>query len=162
MTGVEKAKEMRNVLERLMAKIPGFKGFMERETRREVDALERQVMAATLSEIRADLLRQSESGGLEGLQVLGEAEKALDGLAQEVRYADYGYTGFFDVAKIYEAQLDQVYAFDLDFVTKIEELKALVDAKGEPRALLDKVRDLHKKFGKRKTILLQVVEEVKA
>jgi len=162
MTGVEKAKEMRNVLERLMAKIPGFKGFMERETRREVDALERQVMAATLSEIRADLLRQSESGGLEGLQVLGEAEKALDGLAQEVRYADYGYTGFFDVAKIYEAQLDQVYAFDLDFVTKIEELKALVGDRKEPRAILDKVRDLHKKFGKRKTILLQVVEEVKA
>jgi len=162
MTGIEKAKEMRNILERLMAKIPGFKGFMERETRREVDALERQSMAANLSEIRTDLLRQLESGGLEGLQVLGEAEKALDGLAQEVRYADYGYTGFFDVAKIYEAQLDQVYQFDLDFVTKIEELKALVDAKGEPRALLDKVRDLHKKFGKRKTILLQVVEEVKA
>ena len=162
MTGIEKAKEMRNILERLMAKIPGFKGFMERETRREVDALERQSMAANLSDIRTDLLQQLESGGLEGLQVMGEAEKAIDALAQEVRYADYGYTGFFDVAKIYEAQLDEVYAFDLDFLTKIEELKALVDAKGEPRSILDKVRELHKKFGKRKTILLQVVEEAKA
>jgi hypothetical protein len=162
MKGVEKAKEMRNILERLMAKIPGFKGFMERETRREVDALERQVMAGALSDIRADLLQQLESGGLEGLQVIGEAEKAIDGLAQEVRYADYGYTGFFDVAKIYEAQLDQVYAFDLDFFTKIEALKALVDSKAEPRSILDKVRELHKLFGKRKTILLQVVEEAKA
>ena len=162
MTGVEKAKEMRNILERLMAKIPGFKGFMERETRREVDALERQVMAGTLSDIRADLLQHLESGGLEGLQVLGEAEKTIDALSQEVRYADYGYTGFFDVAKIYEAQLDQVYAFDLDFFTKIEALKVLVDSKAEPRSILDKVRELRKLFGKRKTILLQVVEEAKA
>ena len=162
MNGVQKAKDMRNVLERLMAKIPGFKGFMERETRREVDALERQVMAAALSDIRAGLLQQLESGGLEGLQVMGEAEKAMDALSQEVRYADYGYTGFFDVAKIYEAQLDQVYAFDLEFYTKIEALKALVDTKAEPRTILEKVRELHKQFGHRKTILLQVVEEVKA
>ena len=162
MNGIEKAKQMRNIVERLAAKIPGFKGFVERETRREVDAMERQVMAVNLSDIRTALLRKLETGGLEGLQLLGETEKTLDGLAQEVRYADYGYTGFFDVAKIHEAQLDQVYQFDLDFFAAIEALKTLVDGTTAPDALLAKVRELQTTFGRRKSLLLQVVGEVKA
>jgi len=162
MSGIEKAKQMRNILERLAAKIPGFKGFVERETRREVDAMERQVMAVSLSDIRTALLRKIETGGLAGLQLLGETEKTLDGLAQEVRYADYGYTGFFDVAKIHEAQLDQVYQFDLEFCAQIEALKALVDGNAAPDALLAKVRELQTTFGRRKNLLLQVVGEVKA
>jgi len=160
MNGFEKAKDMRNVLERLAAKIPGFKGFMERETRREVDALERQAMAGKLSDIRQGLLERAETGGLDGVTGLGEVEKALDGLAQEIRYADYGYTGFFDVAKVYEAQLEQVYAFDLEFCEQIEALAGLVDSGAPAGELQRTVKAMHKAFGGRKEILVQVTSEV--
>jgi len=160
MNGYEKSKEMRNALERLAARIPGFKGFMERETRREVDALERQAMAGKLSDIRTALLERAETGGLAGVQGLGEVEKALDGLAQEIRYADYGYTGFFDVAKVLEPQLEKVYAFDLEFCEQIEALAALVDA-GSPAGELQRtVKTMQKAFGGRKEILVQVTSEV--
>lgn len=160
MNGYEKAKELRNALERLAARIPGFKGFMERETRREVDALERQAMAGKLAEIRQALLERAGSGGLEGAQGLGEVEKALDGLAQEIRYADYGYTGFFDVAKVYEAQLEQVYAFDLEFCERIDAFAALVEAQAPTGELQRTVKEMHKAFGRRKELLVQVVSGV--
>jgi hypothetical protein len=160
MNGYDKAQEMRNVLERLAAKIPGFKGFMERETRREVDALERQAIAGKLADIRQSVLERAGVGGLEGVQGFGEVEKALDGLAQEIRYADYGYTGFFDVAKVFEPQLEQVYAFDLEFCEQVEALAALVETGAPAGELQRKVKEMHKAFGKRKEILVQVVSEV--
>lgn len=160
MNGYEKAKEMRNALERLAARIPGFKGFMERETRREVDALERQAMAGKLTDIRQELLARAGAGGLEGVQGIGEVEKALDGLAQEIRYADYGYTGFFDVAKVLEPQLEQVYAFDLEFCEQIETLAGLVGGGAPAGELQRTVKEMQKAFGRRKEILVQVVSEV--
>jgi hypothetical protein len=161
MNGTDKAKEMRNALERLAAQIPGFKGFMERETRREVDALERQAMAGRLSDIRQALLERADTGGLDGLKGLGEVEKALDGLAQEIRYADYGYTGFFDVAKVHEAQLEQVYAFDLEFCGQIETLDGLVESGAPAGELHRMLKEMQKAFGRRKELLVQVVSEVR-
>ena len=160
MNGYEKAQESRNILERLAAKIPGFKGFVERETRREVDALARQAMAGKLADIRQALLERAETGGLDGVQGMGEVEKALDGLAQEIRYADYGYTGFFDVAKVLDPQLEQVYAFDLDFCGQIEALAGLVDGGAPAGELQRTVKQMQKSFGGRKDILVQVVSEV--
>ena len=42
---LERARERRNILERLGAKIPGFSGYLEREMRREVDKLQRDWLA---------------------------------------------------------------------------------------------------------------------
>jgi hypothetical protein len=160
MNGYEKSKSMRNALERLAERIPGFKGFMERETRREVDALERQAMAGRIADIRAALLERAAGGGVEGAQGLGEVEKALDGLAQEIRYADYGYTGFFDVAKVHEEQLAQVYAFDLEFCERIDALAALAESGAPAGEIQRTVKAMQKAFGGRKEILVQVVSEV--
>jgi hypothetical protein len=51
------------------------------------------------------------------------ASKKLDHVEQRVRYASYGYAGFFDVAKIEEPQLEAIYRFDLALTQKVEELE---------------------------------------
>ncbi len=49
--------------------------------------------------------------------------KKLDHVEQRVRYASYGYAGFFDVVKIEEPQLEAIYRFDLALAQKVEELE---------------------------------------
>jgi hypothetical protein len=51
--------------------------------------------------------------------------KKLDQVENRIRFASYGYAGFFDAVKIEEPQLDRIYQFDLSLVEKVEEFERL-------------------------------------
>jgi len=51
--GYDEAKGQRNLLERIAAKIPGFRGFQDRELRRDVDRLEREHLASEVGRLKA-------------------------------------------------------------------------------------------------------------
>ncbi len=124
--GVNEARARRNALERLAARIPGIRGYLERETRREVDKLERDWIAGRIDGAREALqgaIREwSRTGNLANLDRAASLEKNLDRFANRVRHADYGYTGFFDAVKIGTAELDRIYELDLSLVERVEEL----------------------------------------
>ncbi len=40
-----------------------------------------------------------------------------------MRFASYGYSGFFDVVKVQDQQLEALYRFDLALTQKVEELE---------------------------------------
>jgi hypothetical protein len=52
------------------------------------------------------------------------ALKKLDKIENRVRFASYGYAGFFDQVKIEQAELDLIYSFDLSLVEKAEAIEA--------------------------------------
>ena len=129
------AQDGRNWLERLSAKIPGYSGYVNRERRRDMDKLHREHLADRLRSLKTpltDAIRElSSSGRLFEVTPLDRLSKKLDRIENRVRFADYGYSGFFDVVKIEEAQLDGLYRFDLmlteqvdNLETKVRELKA--------------------------------------
>ena len=43
-----------------------------------------------------------------------------------MRFASYGYAGFFDVVKIEQEQLDSIYQFDLKLVEHVDKLEAKI------------------------------------
>ena len=92
--GVERARDRRNILEKLGAKIPGFRGYLERELRREVDKMQRDWLADQVDRVRSavnGMIRTwSRTGHLEVMTTAGSVEKALDRLANRIRHADYG------------------------------------------------------------------------
>src|SRR3712207_6090343 len=108
--------DQRNWLERLGDKIPGYAGYAARERRRDVDKMHREHLADRLRAAKqpvTDVVRELTSGGR--LAEIGPVERALkklDRAEQRVRYASYGYAGFFYVVKIEEPQLDTIYRFD--------------------------------------------------
>jgi hypothetical protein len=127
--------DQRNWLEKLTSKIPGYSGYVDRETRRDVDKRHREQLADRLRRAKeplTDVMRDlSNSGRLFEVGPVDSAIKKLDKLENRIRYATYGYAGFFDVVKIEQAQLDAIYRFDLALVEqadaiegKITELKA--------------------------------------
>lgn len=137
--GFEKAKERRSFFERLMARIPGFRGFSDRKLRREVDKIERDHLADELRRLRDRARnlagRHTDAGGLAVLATFDRLDRHLDSLAQAVRFADYGSSGLFDAVKIEEPELERLYRFDLsvlDDIARLEDSLAAVPGPGAP------------------------------
>ncbi|HEX5758148.1 MAG TPA: hypothetical protein VF121_03045 [Thermoanaerobaculia bacterium] len=164
------ARARRNPLERLGEKIPGFRGFQDRELRRDVDRLQREHLAGELSHIKGALRERARAatdrGRLGALGVYERLDRQLDGLAQSVRFSDYGAAGFFDPVKIGEPELAKLYAFDLALVEEIAALETEVAAlpaaadeasEGLLARLEERVRALADRWRDRETVISDVV-----
>jgi hypothetical protein len=125
---LDKARAAQNLLERIVGAIPGFKGYRERDLRRDADKAQREHLARQLEEPKAKLNdianRSTRAGALDVMNDIETARKRLDKLVARVRYADRGYSGFFDAIKVDETMLGRVYQFDLDLLRDVEEVQA--------------------------------------
>lgn len=160
--------DQRNWLERLGEKIPGYGGYAARERRRDIDKLHREHLADRLRAAKqpvTEAVRELTSGGrLMEIGPLDRAQKKLDQAENRVRFAAYGYGGFFDVVKIEEAQLDRLYQFDLALVEKVEAIErhgrelsgkaATSDGLKQAAAELERaVDDLNRSFDERHRVI---------
>jgi hypothetical protein len=134
--GYQGAKAQRNFLERLGEKIPGYRGFQDRELRRDVDRSLREHLAAELGRLKAMLRDRAraftDAGKIGALNGFDRLDRQLDGLSQAVRFSDYGATGLFDPVKIGEAELERIYQFDLSVVDDLAQLESDVAALPAP------------------------------
>lgn len=167
--GMERAEERRNVFERIVAKIPGLKSYVDRELRRDVDKMQRDWLAERVDRCRTELNGKvrdwSRSGNLANLDLASSIEKALDRFANRIRHADYGYTGFFDPVKIREEELDRLYAFDLALIGSVEGLAARIEglpstaAGPELLSTLDAVQSADRQFDERARVFEDVTQK---
>ncbi len=125
---LDKARGGQNPLERLMNVLPGFRGYREKELRRDADKLLRDHLAKRLDltkknfdEASAALTR---SGGLGAMNDIETARKRLDKVANRIRFADRGYAPLFGVMKVDEGVLARVYAFDVALVDGVDAVSA--------------------------------------
>lgn len=112
----DKVVSEQDFFKKLIAKIPGFNGYVERGDRRMSDKLLREQVALEfetqyqrVSGLQRDLISQ---GGLAYIDDLEAAAIKLRQFIDRVRTASYGYAGIFDAVKIKEDDLAQVYQFD--------------------------------------------------
>ncbi len=139
-------------LEKLIAKIPGYKGYKEKEQRREADRLLRdhivnrmRTVKTQLDVLQTDLIS---AGKIDLLDETGSAATQIQTFIDRVRTAAYGYSGLFDAVRIKEDDLDRVYEFDsalLSYTDRIEGAiaRAREGLAGEDaRSLILLVRDL--------------------
>jgi len=118
-------------LERLIGSIPGYKGYKEKDVRRDADKVLRVYIADRLDEQKRRLsdlqLQLISSGQLDLLDDLESAVKKIQLLADRVRTATYGYVGFFDVIKVKEDQLDALYDFDNALLDEVAKIAAAIE-----------------------------------
>ncbi len=164
--GMERARERRNLLEELGAKIPGFRGYLDRELRRDVDKMQRDWLANQVDRARfalnGTIRAWTKAGRLDVLSTAGSVEKALDRLANRIRHADYGASGFFDVVKIRDAELEKIYAFDLALSETVEYLALQIEQlppssdDDTVNRLYDAVQAADRRFDERATVFEDV------
>ena len=118
-------------LESLVAKIPGYKGYKDKEIRREADNLLRQHLAGQLAEQRAraeDVAGHMLTGpGLSQLDAMGTGNTRLQTLIDKVKTAAQGYAGFFDAVRVKEDELDILYEFDSRMLDQVDEIRSALD-----------------------------------
>jgi len=124
-------KDQRGGFAKLLSKIPGFKGYMEKETRRDADKIVRDAVAAKfatqlarLSELQNDMFS---NGGFEYVDDVEQSAVKLRLFIDRVKTAPRGYGGLFDAVQVKEDQLDQLYNFDYQLLSEADNLAAAID-----------------------------------
>lgn len=118
-------------LEKLVKNIPGYKGYKDKELRREADKLLRTEVAGKLddqrkrlSDLQVQLVSQAQ---IEFLDDMERAVMKLQLLIDRMKTASYGYAGLFDAVKVKEEQLDALYEFDSQMLDYVGEVAGDVD-----------------------------------
>jgi predicted translin family RNA/ssDNA-binding protein len=128
----EKAKGEMRLTERIVAALPGFRGYKEKELRRESDRLIRNHIFQRLTTARKDLKeafqKLSDSKMQEVLTDMDRFIMRFDRVAQKINHASYGYAGFFNIVKVEEDKLDKMIEFDNGLLDHAEKLVAEADA----------------------------------
>ncbi len=127
----EKVKGERGWLESLIGKIPGYKGYKEKEMRREADSLLRGALVRDftlqlnrLAPMQSALLDQ---GGIELMDDIGAVKTSLQTLIDRIKNAAQGYAGFFDAVRVKEDELDRLEQFDAQLVDEVSRVSAAFD-----------------------------------
>lgn len=152
----ETIREQRNALERLVMRIPGFRGYLDRESRREADKLLREHGAERLERVVRELHEVVARSALDELEDLHDLSNEVDKLRAELRFADRGYSGFFDEIKLGSAKaLDAVYERDERIVDQIEQVVAQVaDVEFQAASVRAVVKRLGLTLADRRTAIL--------
>lgn len=127
----DRVTSQQDVFKKLLSKIPGFKGYIERENRRSADKLVRSTLSKQfedlwqrISSIQTDMINQ---GGLEYVDDMESAAIKIRQFIDRIKTAAYGYSGLFDAVKVNEQELAQVYQYDLALLNSVDEVGRAID-----------------------------------
>jgi hypothetical protein len=167
------AKSQMRLSERIAAALPGFRGYKEKELRRESDKLIRNHLYLKLSRdkdnVRLISQRIADKRYFDVLTDVDRLVAKMDRITEKVNHASYGYSGFFDIVKIKEENLDRMIAYDNGLLDDVNTLTDGIDSlktqlvggdytnlKDKVQAVNDKLDMLEDVFDKRQEVILGV------
>lgn len=158
--------DQRGWIETVLRYIPGFKGYLEKEYRREADDLLRGWLADRLRRgkrgLDAAALALTEAGQIDQLPQIERLRARIDKLSARIASAMQGYSGFFDLVQVNEGVLDRLYEYDLALMEQLTKLADDVEAMKSAVAetvsqrvapLLEEVESLEDAWDKREDLL---------
>ncbi len=114
-----------NIIDKLASLVPGYRGYVERESRRIVDKHLRTHVADRLDASKRDLdalaLRMTDAGEMSGLGDVDRLKRLIGQCADTLRHASAGESGLMDDRVIKEAELERVHQHDLDLEAQVGE-----------------------------------------
>jgi hypothetical protein len=159
--------------EKIAAFVPGFRGYKEKELRRESDRLIRNHLYLKLSIEKTDLREiEQKLADRRYFDVLTDMDRLLakmDRVVEKINHAAYGYSGFFDAVKVREDNLDHMIDFDSKLIDGVNALTTEIDAfkadlasgvttnlKTRVQNVTDKLESLESTFDQRNEVILGV------
>jgi hypothetical protein len=120
-----------DIFKKIASKIPGFKGYVEQQNRRDSDKLIRDTiyrrfreLEGRITELQVEFVNQGEIKYTDDLE---KAALRLRTFADRVRTAPRGYSSLFEAVKIKEEELAKLYEFDATLLDKSEEIGLAID-----------------------------------
>jgi len=120
-----------DIFKKIASKIPGFKGYIERQNRRDSDKIIRDTiyrrfreLEGRVSELQVEFISQGEISYIDDLE---RAALRLRTFADRVRTAPRGYSSLFEAVKINEDELAKLYEYDATLLDKSDEVGRAID-----------------------------------
>jgi len=146
----QKVTSMQDPFKKLGSYIPGFKGYVERQNRRDADKILRDTVARRFdeqwkrtSQMQADM---AGNGMIEYIDDIDKAAIQMRTFIDKISTAPRGYSGLFDAVKINEKELEAIYQFDAAFFDLAEQVGRANDnieaSMGDATALPAAIRNL--------------------
>jgi hypothetical protein len=165
------AKSQMRLSERIAAALPGFRGYKEKELRRESDKLVRNNLTFKLSKdkdnVRSIAQKIADKRYLDVISDIDRLTAKMDRITEKVNHASYGYAGFYNIVKIKEEQLDRMITFDNQLLDEVNALTASIEdlktqllsnnfsnLKDKIQTIADKFELLEDTFDKREQVIL--------
>jgi hypothetical protein len=119
-------------LERLARLVPGVAGYQDRENSRATDKRVRMRLVEEMQRLSRSLEQDkallAESGSFSSLPILDRLAGRLERLGRTVEFASRGYVGIFDLHKVDQGTLEQLYAFDLGLFDALSVIRAKAES----------------------------------
>ena len=121
----------KDFFKKILSYIPGFKGYVERQARRDSDKLLRDTifkrfreLEGRVSSLQRDFINHGELAYVDDLEA---AAIKLRTFADRVRTAPRGYSSLFAAVKINEDELAKLYEFDSNLLASSDEVGRAID-----------------------------------
>lgn len=118
-------------IKKILSKLPGFRGYIKREDRRNADKLLRESIAARFENLwhRISSLQKEaiSNGEIEKIDDFESSAIKIRQFIDRIKNASYGYAGFFDVIKVNTEELTAIYQYDLQMLELEGEISRAVD-----------------------------------
>ena len=128
---LERVTEEGDFIKKILGKLPGFRGYVEREDRRNADKLLRESISEkfeTLWHRISSLQKKAISNGeIEKIDALESSAIKIRQFIERTRTASYGYSGFFDVIKVNTEELNAIYQYDLHMLEMEDEISRAIE-----------------------------------
>jgi len=167
-SNLNQIKGKESFLEKIKRFIPGYDGYVNRDNSRELDTMLRNRLASSLEtnkvKISNTVSNLSSAGRLFESSSIDKIDKKNETAIAKFKSAARGYSGAFDVVKVKEEKLAQLYSFDESLLTNVEsvcglfsELENASKSGGDLKEPIAKIGaaldDLIQKFSDRENIL---------
>jgi hypothetical protein len=167
-----KVTEDMDVFKKILNKVPGFNGYIERQKRRDSDKLIREYLFDQFRELEARVSRTQRDFISQGeIQYVDDLEATaikLRTFADRIKTASRGYSGLFDAVNVNEEELAQIYEYDASMLDLVDEVNHAIDnvessvgTDGLPAALRHletKAEETVQAFNDRENVILGLVE----
>lgn len=168
----ESIAKNRTLIERINQYIPLYRGYKQKNLRRDEDRAIREVVARTLNAVKTDLSNAARAtiGDVDAMRDMERIRSKTDRYCTDVKKAVSGYSGIHATVKIKETELDRVIEWDANLIDDVELLKKQseqmmhnadegLSIRNDMRTIEQTIDEMIDTFRQRDNVMRNLVEE---
>lgn len=146
-----------NLFDKIGNLIPGYKGYVIRDEKRNTDKKFRDELVSRLNQSEEFIIRYQKdlmkSDDVTNLTLWEQSRKALNTISTKIKYSTYGESSFFSEKQLKEEELEIIYNFDLELTEKVSLIvKTIQEEINEPMSagfILNQISNIEEILSKR-------------
>lgn len=166
----KKIQDNRDLIDRIIVKFPGFKGYVEKAESYAADKIVRELLSDRMqgfkNDINAKLVELEKKQERDKLGELDSLTMKIETLIRKCQHADFGKTAVLSSTTISEDDKNRLLEYDWRLISALDELdKKIGELRGSATGDIgpvitgigDTLRTFDKNFDERKNVLLEVI-----